>query len=276
MRRHSPPGQPPGPGSPRTANLATHMAVLGNKGTAMPEMLFYRRPETLRPQVHMGLRFAPLTSYTFAKEAKSVPLLAFEFIDACRTYPIVFSRGANESFQAHAILSLAEGGNTFIDEQGQWTTSYIPSYIRRYPFVLASLPDRNEFAVAFDADSGCFGTVEGNALYDESGASSAFLEKEIDFLRKLHHEHLRTEQLLKMLMAESLLSTVKVDLVRGGEQEKSSLGRFVAIDEDKLKKLPADKATKFLTDGVLALCYAQLISLKNFEALARREREEAA
>ena len=80
--------------------------------------------------------------------------------------------------------------------------------IARY---LADKPD--DFAVAFDANSGCFSTETGERLFDETGKATDFLDKEMDDLRRSHHEHLRTPKFVQMLADEELLSGIQIDVV---------------------------------------------------------------
>ena len=237
----------------------------------MQEVLFYKRPELLRPTDHVDLRFNQLTSLDFARSATAVPLMAAEFPRACTRFPIVFSKSRDGDMMSHAVLSLDKGGNAFVNEQGEWMAPYLPLYIRRYPFVLANLANKpDDFAVAFDADSSCFNTETGERLFDETGKATEFLEKEMDYLRRSHHEHLRTRKFIQMLVDEELLSGIQIDVVRARDDAKSTIRNLLAVDEKKLKALPAEKSQGLLADGLMAIIYAHLISLNNFERIADR------
>src|SRR3546814_5217323 len=64
-----------------------------------------------------------------------------EFVQAQRFLPIVFSAGANPV--PLGLMGLNEGINTFTDDEGKLRgPTYVPAYVRRYPFMLAKLrPD---------------------------------------------------------------------------------------------------------------------------------------
>ncbi|MAE66106.1 MAG: hypothetical protein CMJ18_17685 [Phycisphaeraceae bacterium] len=231
--------------------------------------VFYNKVEVLSPETHADLRFDPLPDLGFARGATSVPLLAEEFAAACVRFPIVFARGTSESdgadgeVMAHALLSLGSDGNRFIGDNGQWTAPYMPAYIRRYPFVLANLPE-DRFAVAFDPECGGFGTEKGDRLY-EDGKPSAFLDKEINFLRKVHHGHHRTLEAIRIMQSEELLRPIDINIDRAGN--RSTVRNLMAIDEEKLRQIPADKAGEWVANGLMLTMYAQLISMKNLETL---------
>lgn len=237
----------------------------------MAELMIYDKPQVFNRQKHGKLRYTPPKDYSFAKNAVAVPLMAVEFPVACRNYPIVFSGGAKDQLVALAILSLDKSGNSFVDDKGRWTARYIPAFIRRYPFVLADIPNKkDDFAVAFDSTSTCFSTDKGEALFNDKGEATDVLKGQVQFLQRFHAENKRTGDLLKTLRDEKLLRPINVDVVRGKDQAKFGVRNALVVDEQALQKLAADKAQQFLSTGLLAAAYAQLISLRNFEAIANR------
>ncbi|MBF0310890.1 MAG: SapC family protein, partial [Magnetococcales bacterium] len=78
---------------------------------------------------------------SFAKGAHQVPALCSEFAVGCLHYPIVFARDSAGLVIPLFLLGYREGENLYLDKQGKWRVSYVPSYVRRYPFILA---DGNE------------------------------------------------------------------------------------------------------------------------------------
>jgi SapC protein len=243
----------------------------------MAELLFYQKPARLNSAAHGKLRFTPLSTFDFASKVSSIPIIAAEFPVACRQYPLVFVEGPTGLLSAQAVLSFEKDRNAFLDPKGNWTATYVPAFIRRYPFVLAEIPGKTEdFDVAFDEGSGCFDKKKGEALFDDQGAPTKFLQEQIDFLRLFHVEFKRTQQFLDTLKQEDLLSPYNVDIVRGGDNARFAVRSAMVINESKLHSLPAEKALAYLKNGFLGLMYAQLISLQSFLALANRTSDEAA
>ncbi len=237
----------------------------------MGELLFYNRPARLNRIEHAKLRFTPLANFEFARKVTAVPLMAVEFPLACRQYPIIFVQSPEGVVGAQAVLSLAEGVNSFVDFKGRWTATYVPAFIRRYPFVLAEIPDKpDDFDVAFDEGSGCFHPKKGEPLFDDQGAPTAFLQAQIDFLKNFHAEHQRTRQVLETLKTDGLLVPFNVDIVRGGDKAQFAVRNTLAVDEAKLAGLASEKVGAYLKSGMMAMIYAHLISLQSFLAIANR------
>jgi hypothetical protein len=237
----------------------------------MPELLFYEKPTRLNSSAHAKLRFSPLSNFEFAAKVSAIPLIAAEFPLACRQYPIVFIDSPNGALTAQAVLSLQQERNSFLDDKNNWTATYVPAFIRRYPFVLAEIPGKtDDFDVAFDEASGCFDKKKGEPLFDEQGAPTKFLQEQIDFLRLFHAEFRRTQQFLETLKKEELLSPYNVDIVRGGDKARFAIRNALVVNEAKLQALNGEQAQSYLKNGFLGLMYAQLISLQSFLAVANR------
>lgn len=243
----------------------------------MAELLFYNRPARLNRVAHAKLRYTPLDSFEFARKVTSVPLMAAEFPLACRQYPIVFAQNPDGAVAALAVLSLTEGANSFVDEKGQWTATYVPAFIRRYPFVLAEIPGKpDDFDVAFDEGSGCFHPKKGEPLFDDHGAPTAFLSAQIEFLKNFHGEHQRTRLALGTLKTDGLLIPFNVDIVRAKDKAQFAVRNMLVVDEAKLQALAPEKVGTYIKTGMLAMIYAHLISLQSFLAVANRAGGKAA
>src|SRR5579875_3578171 len=119
--------------------------------SAMP--VFYRRPRPLNATQDAGKSLARAGNFLFARGTNSVALNGPEFPQAMRTYPIVFTTG--EPRTAVAVLGLRDNENLFLDSAGSWRPdSYIPAYVRRYPFVFMVQPGNADMVLCIDDDSG--------------------------------------------------------------------------------------------------------------------------
>jgi hypothetical protein len=103
-----------------------------------PLPLFYQRPEPLRADQHAAYRLVSKPDFKFAAKTNAVPIMASEFVAAARHYPIVF---AGTPVMPAAVLGF-EQFNLFVDDEGLWQDSrtYIPAYVRRYPFTFITPP----------------------------------------------------------------------------------------------------------------------------------------
>ncbi|MEY4501113.1 MAG: hypothetical protein RIS52_1003, partial [Pseudomonadota bacterium] len=105
--------------------------------------LFYKELQPLSSQEHGAWRMRPLEKAPWLAEQHAIPVTVDEFSSVQRFYPIIFSLGDNPV--PLALMGLNEGVNTFIDDEGNTIgESYIPAYVRRYPYLLARLREDSE------------------------------------------------------------------------------------------------------------------------------------
>ena len=235
----------------------------------MPELLFYNKPVPLNRQSHANARVLPAAAdYSFAAAINSVPLAGKEFVEACKEYPIVFSETRGKEIVPVALLGIRSGENLYLDGRGNWSARYIPAFIRRYPFILAS--DRKNGAenltVCVDASYPGFDSGNGEVLFDENGEYALFLRNTISFLQDCHHHFRITETFSKKLVQTGLLTpySAKFDLSSG---KSFTLGRFLIVDEKKLLQLGEKTVLELFYSGHLALIYFHLASLANLGPL---------
>ncbi len=112
--------------------------------------LFYREPQALAAAVHGDLHLKGARDFRFAAATNAVPIMAAEFVEAQRSYPIVF---VGETVHPAVVLGL-ETANVFVDTAGSWALDrYIPAYVRRYPFVFIETADKANYALGIDVAS---------------------------------------------------------------------------------------------------------------------------
>lgn len=232
----------------------------------MSEMIFYERVVALNDKTHAKLKVRPATSYAYAARTNSVPLLASEFFECAREYPIVFTRGEAGPVPA-LLLGLRDSENLFVDRMGKWDARYVPAFVRRYPFVPGK-GAQGELVVCIDEASQCFDAKEGEALFVE-GKPSAQLEHAMKFLTEFHQAATATELLGRRLQDLGLLRQAdSVAQLNDGSQFR--LNGLHVVDEGKLRALESGTVHELFANGTLALVYAHLISLGNLGQLVDR------
>lgn len=232
----------------------------------MSEMMFYERVVALNDQTHAQLRVRPAANFAYAAKTNSVPLLASEFFEAAREYPIVFARGEAGPVPA-ALLGLREAENLYVDSDGKWDARYVPAFVRRYPFVPGK-GAQGELLVCIDEASPCFDSQEGEALF-AAGKPTAQLEHAIKFLTEFHQAAAATEQLGRRLQELGLLRQAdSVAQLNDGTQLR--LNGLNVVDETKLRALDRDAVQELFASNTLAVIYAHLMSLGNLGGLVDR------
>ena len=203
----------------------------------------------------------------FAEKTNSVILAGVEFTEAAKEYPIVFTQ-AGDKIVPVALLGLRNEENLYVGANGSWDGGYIPSFVRRYPFVLAETGENGQQAVCIDEAYEGFNDDEGEPLF-AGEEMTPILKQAIDFLEEDQKQYLRTEAFVQRLRDNYLLASfnAKVDMVDG---QQFSLTGLSAIDEKKLLQMPDDKALRLFRSGELSWIYCHLMSMGNMGKMVDR------
>jgi hypothetical protein len=232
--------------------------------------LFYRQPETLTAARHAGLRLRP-GGHGFAREANAIPLTLIEFGAAMRHYPVVFAAG--DGFPV-AVLGL-DRSNGFVRGDAWADDTYVPAYVRRYPFVFV---DRSEdsFVLAIDraAPHVVEGGEEGEPLFAD-GKPSDIVANILTFCRDFHGAHIQTDAFVEAVLAQDLLVDQHADAQLDSGQALHLRG-FKIIDRAKFDALPDEVVLDWHRKGWLALIHFHFLSLDRFADLLVRAEKGAA
>jgi hypothetical protein len=233
------------------------------------QLLFYSSATPVSLKRHKGWAVEPRNDFGFAATTNSVPLMAIEFMKIAGEYSIVFA-GDGDRIMPAAILGLQNDSNLYVDDDGKWEASYIPAFVRRYPFVFSSGDDGKTFTLCIDEDyDGVNDAGDGNLLFDEKGERTKYLEGVLDFLKEYQTEYNRTQLLCNKLIELQLLEPMQAQIKLTGGQQLSLTG-FQAVSRDKLNSLDDDKLADLARSGALELIYVHLYSMKNFSQMMER------
>ena len=237
----------------------------------MSDAVYYEKPVLLDREKHRRRRVGPSTSFAFARKANSLYLAGVEFGEACKEYAIVFTRGSGKKILPVAMLGLRSRENLYIDDKDQWTASYVPAFVRRYPFVLAELSGQ-AMGVCIDEAFTGLSEKQGEPLFDAQGHNTPFLQNALDFLERYQQEYRRTEAFCQRLEQAGLFTEMnaKADLVDG---RSFTVGGLLVVDEQKLLALPDAVALSLFRAGELHLVSMHLASLSNMKKLVDRMAE---
>ena len=234
----------------------------------MSDAIYYEKPVLLDREKHHRHRVKPSSGFAFARNANSLYLAAAEFAAAGREYAIVFTRAAKQAIVPVAMLGLRSRENLFVDDRDQWTGSYIPAFVRRYPFVLAELAG-DALGVCIDEAYTGLGEQEGEPLFDAQGQETPFLRNAVEFLDRYQQEYRRTEAFCRRLEQAGVLREMnaKADLADGRSFNVSGL---LVVDEPRLMALPDAVVLSLFRSGEMHLVSLHLASLSNMRTLVDR------
>lgn len=228
----------------------------------------FKRLVTLDFARHAGLRVRPVRHHTHTRELQMTIVMQAEIRRASAIYPIVFVEDREtDGFRPVALFGLAPGRNAFVNEEGQWTASYIPAVIRAYPFALARGDRADRFVVCVDEASPWLDEQDGAALFHPDGRAADSLEEVKAFLARLRQMQAATDIFTQALAERNLLTPLSV---RGtdGDTPLALDGCFV-VNEERLDGLPLERFAELRERGWLPAIYAHLASLLQFERLER-------
>ncbi len=232
--------------------------------------LFFNELVPLSSNEHGAWKARAAESAPFLSKQHAIPLTIDEFATAQRHYPIIFSAGENPV--PLALMGLNEGVNTFVDDEGKLIgETYVPAYVRRYPFLLARLrDDSDELSLCFDPTADAIGPFdEGDALF-ENGEPSEATKSVLAFCEQFEQAGQRTTAFMKELTDAGLLMDGEVSIQTDAPEPFIYRG-FQMIDENKLRDLRGDQLRKMMQSGLLPLVHAHLFSLQAMREIFARQ-----
>jgi len=230
--------------------------------------IFYKKIVPLNKETHGDWSIETVANYKHTSETNSLYIAAIEFIKAANEYPIVFGIAEDGSVFPVVILGLRKNENLYVNKKGEWLANYIPAYVRRYPFILATGEEgSDQFTVCIDSDCPGFNKKgKGTALFDKDGNESDLLKNSVEFLKEYQNHIQLTALFCKNIKDLGLLEPMKAD-IKMADGEELSLGGFMGINREKLKALDADALVNLVKTDQMELIYAHLTSLGNIDSL---------
>ena len=224
----------------------------------MAQLHFYEDPIPLDKNKHAKLKLDRDFNFSFAQNVNAVPVSGIEFFKCSRHFPVVFVKNADKGYIPIALLSLRKGTHDYGDK---WEDTYVPNYIRRYPFVLSE-----DNLVVIDSKAPQFGEEKGEALFAE-GEPSEFLKGVIGYLEQMQVGYKTTDDYVKVLAEKDMLQPFAPKVQLGSAN--INLGEMFIINEKKLVELNETEASDWLKRGWIAWSYAQLHSLESLQQLVK-------
>ena len=243
--------------------------------TAAPNQtlpLFYSSLEALNATQHGKMKIRRLQKSEMMAKTHAIPATVDEFALLQRHYPIVFSVG--DQPVPLVLMGLNEGINVFMDEQGSLIdqTTYVPAYMRRYPFLLARLrPDSDELSLCFDPSSQSIGDFDDGEPLFEDGQPSQATKAILQFCEQFETAGQRTAAFVEDLKKSGLLMDGEVAIQPEGSDQPFVYRGFQMVDEEKFRELRGDELRKMNQNGMLALIYAHLFSLSQIRDVFSRQ-----
>lgn len=226
----------------------------------------YKGADLLSIDQHRDLTVAVSPGgFSFAAELHRVLLAAVEFPEAAYSYPIIFSLSGDGNISPVALLGIQTDENLFVDADGTWKSSYIPAYIRRYPFITVDTGTQ-QMPICIDPHFDGLNSEGGQRLFTENGEPTDFCLNIKSFVQDYQAQleitagftaKLKELELFRPLDANIQLTDGSTFLLEG----------LLIVDENRLSRLGDVAVLDLFRKGYLGMIYTHLTSVKNLARL---------
>jgi hypothetical protein len=211
---------------------------------------------------HRSLRVDATPSARYGDNQRFVSVIVGEIPFLAVHYPVVFSKDANTGmFYCGAMLGFDQGENLFLEEGRD---VYRPLNLQRGPFFTAGDD------LAIDLDNPRVGAAEGQALFNEKGEPSAYLQSIMALFRDLVPGLERTKIFIETLLKLKLIEPVDINLSFDDGTSRDIEGLYT-IDLETLREIPDAEVLQLFRRGYLHLIYLIIGSLKQVPVLAQKK-----
>jgi len=238
---------------------------------AMP--MFYKNPVPIEPARHATAGLRERADFRFAADTNAIPLTAGEIVHAARTYPIVFSAAApNVPF---AVVGLRDHENLFVDAAGNWREdSYIPAYVRRYPFIFSEVPGSDRLVLCIDEAAEQYEASSSRPFFSEGKPVDA-LQRAFKFNETFQAHYAETRRLGEWLDQHTMLEDRMARADLGGGQSFTLRG-FRLLNPERLRTIDDALVLELHKKSWLPLLHFHLQSLNNWGLLSSLTRARGA
>ena len=252
-----------------------------NAPTVTGNVMFYEQPVPLTKDKHAKFGVKQVEKpFQFMAGQHFLPLTAPEFGAAAASMPIIF---AGEERTPLAVMGIRQKENLFVKDGKFEQDYYMPAFARRYPFVLAGDQANDRFVVCVDEKAECVTNKKPEQMFFDNDDTSQFTKEAFQFLQSFERDRQATQKMVDEFKALDLFEPKEMNFqgnnADGTPAPRQKIADYFAVSEEKLKALPDAKLAEMSKNGYLAVAYAHLVSLGNWQRLVnmtlRRSTEAA-
>jgi hypothetical protein len=234
-------------------------------GPASGLPLFYSAPAALDSQKHGKLGLQTDYGLGFTKGVNAVPVNMIEMPQICHFYPIAFSPDANAT--PVALLGLRDNENLFVDDKGEWAEdTYVPAYIRRYPFIFSEVSGTDQLTLCVDMNAKVVNEKADQKFFDAEGKPTQLSQNALEFCKSYHAAAQQTLEFSKALFNSGLLVDRSAE-INAGNGRRINFSGFRIVDEKKLAEMKDEDFMEWRRRGWLPFLYAHLFSGAQWQRL---------
>ena len=229
--------------------------------------LFYKNPVLLDGEKHQDMSLVKNFGLGFTKGTNAVPVNLIEFPQIAHFYPIAFSNDGQAT--PVAIMGVRNDENLFVNDAGEWQAdAYIPSYIRRYPFILTEVNNGDSLSLCIDETDEVISNDNSNPLFGDDKKPTDLANNAMEFCKSYHAASQQTLEFSKALAESGLLIERTAELVVKGDQ-KINFSGFAIIDEEKFNQMDDETFAQWRQKGWIGAIYAHLFSGYHWNSITK-------
>ncbi len=231
-------------------------------------------------KTHKVILPTPAALPAFTRDLNAIPVSFTEFGIAGRDYPLVLASGdEGKTYSPVAVLGLGQGENLYLSGDGWQAGTYVPAYVRRYPFCMARVTldsvEQQDRLICIEKAFVAADGADGDAMFDDKAEPLPRWTEIQKLLNEYEADLERTREMCSILAEYGLLEpfTMQATLAGGAPMNLTGMHR---VNEARLEFLTADQLRTLVRKGLFARIYAHLLSLDNFGRLLDRKAARAA
>jgi hypothetical protein len=218
-------------------------------------------------ETHRHLRVHAEAAARLGDNQRFVPTIVNEFPILVPHYPIFLSKDADTgAFYCGVMLGFDVGENLFLGEDGKSMDAYRPLNLQRGPFYTVG----SDLAIDMDNPRVNAKGDAGQALFDDKGEPTEYLQSIMALMRELHPGLERTKVFTQTLLQHKLVEPIDIDVGFDDGSSRQIEGLYV-INQEALRQLPDAVVVELFRRGYLNLIYLMIASVKQVPVLAQKK-----
>ena len=230
----------------------------------------------LDPRIHRNLKVEPGKVAAHGAFERSVPVVLSEFQKLAVQYPIIITKNTETGqFVCVSIFGFEEAENLFWQDDA-WNAIYVPLNVTRQPFFAGENEpaeegqEQDQFVVCIDVESDSVQETGGEALFDEQGAATDYLQRMQSTLAQLLEGEAQTRKFIQKLTQLNLLTPMTLEITFVNDQSQRVAGAYT-IDETRLEALSQEALFELHSLGYLHPIYTMIVSLGQLYPLIEKK-----
>jgi hypothetical protein len=230
----------------------------------------------LSPTAHAKLKVITERGGAYGDNSMHAMTFPFEFRDIQSNYPIFFAKdGESGQFYPLGLFGFQRDENLFLNGNS-WDASYLPLMVERNPFLIGFQKSTDDESaekrpvVSINMDSPRLSETEGEALFNDNGEPTEYLQRAIHNLQTMHSGHEQNKVFIAALLENDLLEPFNLDItLKDGSNNR--LEGFYTINEEKLASLQPEILGQLHQQGFLQAIYMVVASFSRVTDLIAKK-----